>query len=118
VTIRQVSVSLEDAQRVIAAGQDKAGKIGAPSNVAVVDMGGNLVAHIRMDNAWVGSVDISINKAFTARAFDIATKDLAENAQPRRAILRHPELQPWAGDDLRRRHPAPPRRSGRRGSGS
>lgn len=35
-----------------------------------------------MDNAWVGSVDISINKAFTARAFDIATKDMAENAQP------------------------------------
>ena len=81
-TISQLSVSLEDAQRVIAAGQAKADEIGSPSNVAVVDAGGNLVAHIRMDNAWVGSVDISINKAFTARAFDIATKDLAENAQP------------------------------------
>lgn len=81
-TIKLESVSLEDAQRVIAAGQDKAGKIGSPSNVAVVDAGGNLDSHIRMDNAWVGSVDISINKAFTTRAFDIATKDLAENAQP------------------------------------
>lgn len=81
-TIKLESVSLEDAQRVIAAGQDKAGKIGSPSNVAVVDAGGNLVSHIRMDDAWVGSVDISINKAFTTRAFDIATKDLAENAQP------------------------------------
>lgn len=81
-TIKQESVSLEDAQRVIAAGQAKAAEIGSPSNVAVVDAGGNLVSHIRMDNAWVGSVDISINKAFTARAFDIATKDLAENAQP------------------------------------
>ena len=81
-TISQVSVSLEDAQRVIAAGQAKAGEIGSPSNVAVVDAGGNLVSHIRMDHAWVGSIDISINKAFTARAFDIATKDLAENAQP------------------------------------
>lgn len=81
-TIKLESVSLEDAQRVIADGQGKAGKIGPPSNVAVVDAGGNLVSHIRMDNAWVGSVDISINKAFTARAFDIATKDLAENAQP------------------------------------
>lgn len=80
-TISQVSVSL-DAQRVIAAGQTRAGEIGSPSNVAVVDAGGNLVSHIRMDNAWVGSVDISINKAFTARAFGIATKDLAENAQP------------------------------------
>ena len=81
-TIKQISVSLEDAQRVIAAGQAKASEIGSPSNVAVVDAGGNLVSHIRMDHAWVGSIDISINKAFTARAFDIATKDLAENAQP------------------------------------
>jgi uncharacterized protein GlcG (DUF336 family) len=81
-TISQLSVSLEDAQRVIAAGQAKAAEIGSPSNVAVVDTGGNLVSHIRMDHAWVGSVDISINKAFTARAFDIATKDLGENAQP------------------------------------
>lgn len=81
-TISQLSVSLEDARRVIAAGQAKAGEIGSPSNVAVVDAGGNLVSHIRMDHAWVGSVDISINKAFTARAFDIATKDLAELSQP------------------------------------
>lgn len=81
-TITQESVSLEDAQRVIAAGQANADEIGSPSNVAVVDAGGKLVSHIRMDHAWVGSVDISINKAFTARAFDIATKDLAENAQP------------------------------------
>lgn len=81
-TINLVSVSLEDAQRVIAAGQAKAAEIGSPSNVAVVDAGGNLVSHIRMDEAWVGSVDISINKAFTARAFDIATGDLAKDAQP------------------------------------
>jgi uncharacterized protein GlcG (DUF336 family) len=81
-TISQISVSLEDAQRVIAAGQAKADEIGSPSNVAVVDAGGNLVAHIRMDRAWLGSVNISINKAFTARAFDIATRDLGENAQP------------------------------------
>jgi uncharacterized protein GlcG (DUF336 family) len=35
-----------------------------------------------MDGAWIGSIDISIKKAFTARAFDIATKDLAPLAQP------------------------------------
>ncbi len=51
-------------------------------NIAVVDAGGNLVAHIRMDNAWIGSVDIAINKAYTSRAFDISTKDLGENSQP------------------------------------
>jgi uncharacterized protein GlcG (DUF336 family) len=37
---------------------------------------------VRMDGAWIGSIDISINKAFTSRAFDISTKDLAEPSQP------------------------------------
>jgi len=56
--------------------------VGQPMNVAVVDAGGNLVAHVRMDGAWIGSVDISIKKAWTARAFDIATRDLGEASQP------------------------------------
>src|SRR3982751_1685496 len=50
-------------------------------NIAVADAGGNLVAHIRMDGAWIGSIDISIKKAFTSRAFDISTKDLATHCQ-------------------------------------
>jgi uncharacterized protein GlcG (DUF336 family) len=50
-------------------------------NIAVVDAGGNLVAHVRMDKAWVGSVDISVNKAWTSRAFDISTKQLGEHSQ-------------------------------------
>ncbi|MFJ8140963.1 heme-binding protein [Streptomyces sp. NPDC096013] len=81
-TIKTESVSLEDARRVVAAGEAKADEIGSPSNIAVVDVGGNLVAHIRMDEAWIGSVDISISKAFTSRAFDISTADLAANAGP------------------------------------
>ncbi|MGH3095994.1 MAG: GlcG/HbpS family heme-binding protein [Streptosporangiales bacterium] len=76
------SVSLNEARQVIAGGEDKAREIGQPSNIAVVDAGGNVVAHIRMDGAWIGSVDIAINKAFTARAFDLSTADLADNAQP------------------------------------
>jgi uncharacterized protein GlcG (DUF336 family) len=75
-------VKLADAQRVIAAAQEKAVEIGQPMNIAVADAGGNLVAHVRMDNAWLGSIDISISKAFTARAFDLATKDLAAESQP------------------------------------
>jgi uncharacterized protein GlcG (DUF336 family) len=75
-------VRLADAQRVIAAAQVKATEIGQPMNIAVADAGGNLVAHVRMDDAWLGSIDISINKAFTSRAFDIATKDLAGESQP------------------------------------
>ena len=74
-------VTLEDARRVIAAAERKAAEIGQPMNIAVVDGGGNLVAHVRMDRAWVGSVDLAINKAWTARAFDISTKELAELSQ-------------------------------------
>ncbi|HEY4088594.1 MAG TPA: heme-binding protein [Bryobacteraceae bacterium] len=74
-------ITLADARRIIAAAEKKAEEIQQPMNIAVVDSGGNLVAHVRMDNAWIGSVDISINKAWTARAFDISTKDLAENSQ-------------------------------------
>ncbi|CAN5556035.1 hypothetical protein BH20ACT10_BH20ACT10_22730 [soil metagenome] len=81
-TIQIENVSLEDARRVIAAGEAKANEIEQPMNIAVVDGGGNLVAHARMDGAWIGSVDVSINKAFTARAFDITTEDLADNSQP------------------------------------
>ncbi|MGM0931739.1 MAG: GlcG/HbpS family heme-binding protein [Actinomycetota bacterium] len=76
------TVTLEDARRVIAAAEAKAAEIGQPMNIAVADAGGNLVSHVRMDGAWLGSIDISINKAFTSRAFDIQTKDLADNAQP------------------------------------
>src|SRR4051794_14735661 len=74
-------VTPEDARRVIAAAERKAVEIGQPMNIAVVDAGGNLVAHVRMDRAWMGSIDISIKKAWTARAFDIQTKELAELSQ-------------------------------------
>ena len=74
-------MSLALARKVIAAAEQKAQQIKQPMNIAVVDEGGNLVAHVRMDGAWIGSIDISINKAFTSRAFDIATKDLAEHSQ-------------------------------------
>lgn len=74
-------VTLEDARRIIAAAEAKAEEIGQPMNIAVADSGGNLVSHVRMDGSWIGSIDISIKKAFTSRAFDIATKDLAEQSQ-------------------------------------
>ena len=74
-------VALNDARRIIAAAEKKAAEIRQPMNIAVVDEGGNLISHVRMDGAWIGSIDISINKAFTARAFDISTKDLAQHSQ-------------------------------------
>src|SRR6187402_2996007 len=74
-------ITLNDAKKVISAAEKKAVEIGQPMNIAVVDSGGNLIAHERMDGAWIGSIDISIKKAFTSRAFDISTKDLATHSQ-------------------------------------
>jgi uncharacterized protein GlcG (DUF336 family) len=69
-------ITLSNARKIITAAEKKAAEIGQPQNVAVVNAGGNLVTHVRMDGAWIGSIDVSINKAFTSRAFDISTKDL------------------------------------------
>lgn len=74
-------VTLEHARHIIAAAEKKAKELGQPMNIAVADSGGNLVAHVRMDEAWLGSIDISIKKAFTSRAFDISTRDLAKYSQ-------------------------------------
>ena len=76
-----VSLSLEDARQAIAAGERKVLELKVPYNIAVVDAGGGLVAHVRMDGAWPGSVDIAIDKAWTARAFDMPTDALARLAQ-------------------------------------
>jgi uncharacterized protein GlcG (DUF336 family) len=79
---RQISsLTLADARNLIAAGEKKARELGVPYNLAVVDAGGALIAHVRMDGAWLGSVDISINKAWTARAFDMPTDKLGKMAQ-------------------------------------
>ena len=76
------SVTLSDAEKIVEAAKAKAEEIGVPMNIAVVDAGNNLTAFARMDGAWLGSIDIAQNKAYTARGFDMATKDLAPLAQP------------------------------------
>jgi uncharacterized protein GlcG (DUF336 family) len=79
---RQIaSLTLSEARNIIAAGEKKAQELGIPYNIAVVDAGGGLIAHARMDGAWLGSIDISIHKAWTARAFDMSTQDLSSMAQ-------------------------------------
>jgi len=74
-------ITLKDTKRIIEAAEVKATEIGQPMNIAVADAGGNLISHVRMDDAWLGSIDISIKKAYTSRAFNIATKDLATHSQ-------------------------------------
>ena len=76
------TLSLQDAKRMLAAGEAKAEQIGIPYNIAVVDAGGDLVAFSRQDGALIGSIDLAIHKAFTSRAFDISTGDLAKLARP------------------------------------
>src|SRR5882724_820556 len=75
-------MTMDKAQRIIDAAIAKAKEIGQPMNVAVVAAGTNLTAFMRMDGAWLGSIDIAINKAFTAKAFDISTLELGRNSQP------------------------------------
>jgi uncharacterized protein GlcG (DUF336 family) len=75
-------MTLTSAMAVIQAANQEAEKIGVPMNIAVVDAGAHLVAFARMDGAWLGSIEIAQNKAYTARAFDMPTKDLANISQP------------------------------------
>jgi uncharacterized protein GlcG (DUF336 family) len=74
-------VTLEAARDAVAAARRAAEAIGVAMNIAVVDEGNNLVAFERMDGAWLGSIDIAQGKAYTARAFNMPTKDLAPLCQ-------------------------------------
>ena len=77
-----MSITLEQAEQLSKAAKAKATEIGVPMNIAIVDEGANLVAFHRMDNAWLGSVDIAIRKAKTARFFDMNTGELGKASQP------------------------------------
>jgi uncharacterized protein GlcG (DUF336 family) len=77
-----LTLLLSDAKRMLEAGEAKARSIGIPYNIAVVDAGGALLAFTRQDGALIGSIDLAIGKAVTARLFDKRTSDLARMAQP------------------------------------
>ena len=77
-----MNVSLEQAETAIRAAKDKAREMGVKMNIAVVDGGANLVSFGRMDGAWLGSVDIAIKKAKTARFFDMNTGEIGNLSQP------------------------------------
>jgi len=75
-------LTLEAAERILAAATKKAVELGTRMDIAVVDAGGNLKAFVRMDGAWLGSIDISIRKARTARWFDMNTGEIGKLSQP------------------------------------
>lgn len=75
-------ISLEQAQKVLAAALKKSQEMGVKMDIAVVDAGANLKAFARMDDAWLGSIDIAIRKAKTARFFDMNTGEIGKLSQP------------------------------------
>ncbi|TXK51291.1 heme-binding protein [Pontibacter qinzhouensis] len=77
-----MEITLEQADKAIKAARDKAQELNLKMNIAIVDAGANLTAFARMDGAWLGSVDIAMRKARTARFFDMPTGDLGQASQP------------------------------------
>ena len=75
-------LTLEMAERILQAAKEKARELKIQEDIAVVDEGGNLKAFARMDGAWLGSIDIAIRKARTARYFDVETAKLGKMSQP------------------------------------
>ncbi len=75
-------LTLEAAERIVAAAKQKAAEINTKMDIAVVDAGGNLKAFVRMDGAWLGSIDIAQRKARTARWFDMDTGVIGTLSQP------------------------------------
>jgi uncharacterized protein GlcG (DUF336 family) len=78
----RTTLTLADAKRMLEAGEAKAVSFGIPYNIAVVDSGGALMAFSRQDGALIGSIDLAIGKAMTARLFDKTTAYLNQLAQP------------------------------------
>lgn len=75
-------ITLEQASGAVEAAIRKAKDIDTKMDIAVVDRGVNLKAFVRMDDAWLGSIDISIKKARTARFFDMNTGEIGQLSQP------------------------------------
>lgn len=81
-----MNITLAQAEKIITVAKDKAVELDTKMNIAIVDGGANLVAFVRMDGAWLGSLDISIKKAKTARFFDMNTGVIGELSQPGGAL--------------------------------
>ncbi|PKH52261.1 glycolate utilization protein [Tenacibaculum sp. Bg11-29] len=77
-----MNITLSQAEKAIIAAKQKSKAIKTKMNIAIVDSGANLVSFVRMDGAWLGSLDIAIKKAKTARYFDMNTGVIGELSQP------------------------------------
>jgi len=82
-----MNVTLEQAEKIIAAAKKKATELDTKMNICVVDGGANQVAFVRMDGAWLGSADIALKKAKTARFFDMPTGEIGKLSQPGKSLF-------------------------------
>lgn len=79
-------ITLKQAQAALEGAAKKSEEIGTKMDIAVVDAGANLKAFYRQDGAWIGSIDIAIKKARTARFFDMPTGEIGKLSQPGGAL--------------------------------
>ena len=77
-----MGMTLELARKIIDAAVAKSQELGTKMDIAVVDEGMNLTAFVREDGAWLGSIDIAMKKAKTARAFDMDSGEIGKLSQP------------------------------------
>jgi uncharacterized protein GlcG (DUF336 family) len=77
-----MNLTLAQAEAAVKAAKEKAAALKTLMNIAVVDAGANLIAFVHMDGAWLGSIDISMRKARTARFFNMNTGDIGQLSQP------------------------------------
>ncbi|CAA0150876.1 GlcG/HbpS family heme-binding protein [Tenacibaculum maritimum] len=82
-----MNITLTQAEKIIDIAKSKSVELNTKMNIAIVDAGANLVAFVRMDGAWLGSLDIAIKKAKTARFFDMNTGIIGELSQPGGALF-------------------------------
>ena len=76
------TLSLHEAEQVLAAGVAQATEMSVPVNIAVLDAGVNLKAFARMDGALLGSIDIAMGKARTSALFQMNSEELFEFSRP------------------------------------
>ena len=105
-------ITLEVAENMIHAAKSKAEELKILEDIAVVDASGNLKAFVRMDGAWLGSIDIAIRKAHTARYFDMETAEIGKMSQPGQPLLRGRTQQRRSDHFWRRDTPQRYRRNG------
>ena len=81
-SMQSKKVTLEIARKLIHKVEEKAKEMGVKAVVAVANDGGNIVAVECMDDSYIASYDIAVNKAFTCAALKMPTTTLKKLAQP------------------------------------